>query len=270
MGNRPESAQAGVQSVDRALRILGMLAQHEALGVTEVASSLGVHKSTAFRLMATLESHDLVEQRSDRGKYRLSGGVRRLAGATAVRLDLVEESRPVTRALAAKVGETVTVMVRAGHEALYVDQVSGQAGKQRRSWVGQRIPLHATSNGKVLLAHAPGPFVDEVLARGLAPITPATVTEAHKLRAELERVRDQGYAVAVDELERGLTAIAAPVRVVDGSVAASVSVSGPSRRVPASGLGEVGDRVRTAAADISARLGWHGVVLATTPGLGEA
>ena len=92
------SEAGGVQSVDRALRILTMLAGHGPLGVTEVAQQLQVHKSTAFRLLATLESHELVQQDAERGRYRLGMGVLRLAGATAVRLDLVQESRPACRA----------------------------------------------------------------------------------------------------------------------------------------------------------------------------
>lgn len=88
------TARAGVQSVDRALSILGLLARRGSLGVTEIARELGVHKSTAFRLVATLEAHDLVAQRTDRGTYRLGVGIQRLAGATTGRLDLGQESRP--------------------------------------------------------------------------------------------------------------------------------------------------------------------------------
>ena len=87
----------GVQSVDRALTILGILARLGEAGVTEIAGELAVHKSTAFRLVATLESHGMVEQNEDRGKYRLGVGVLRLAGATTARLDAVQEARPVCR-----------------------------------------------------------------------------------------------------------------------------------------------------------------------------
>ena len=90
-----EAGAAGVQSVDRALTILEVLARIGEAGVTEVAAELGVHKSTAFRLVATLEAHRLVEQAGDRGKYRLGVGVLRLAGATAARLDVVQEARSV-------------------------------------------------------------------------------------------------------------------------------------------------------------------------------
>jgi DNA-binding IclR family transcriptional regulator len=105
MGNTTDVA-AGVQSVDRALTVLTILARTGEAGVTEIAAELGVHKSTAFRLVTTLEGHDLVEQTEDRGKYRLGMGLVRLASASTARLDVVQEARPVCRRLAAECGET--------------------------------------------------------------------------------------------------------------------------------------------------------------------
>ncbi len=201
--------QASVQSVDRALTILGILARLGEAGVTEIALELGVHKSTAFRLVATLEGHGMVEQNEDRGKYRLGVGVLRLAGATTARLDVVQEARPICRKLAADSGETVNIAVLSDRSALYLDQVAGQSALQSHNWVGQHIPLHATSNGKVLLSGLSLDEVDSRLPR-LPSYTAGTVTTKAKLRRELAVVREQGYAVAVDELEVGLTAIAAP------------------------------------------------------------
>lgn len=247
-----------VQSVDRALTILSLLAERGEMGVTEISQGLGVHKSTAFRLVATLERHDIVSQTEDRGKYRLGVGVLRLAGATRVRLDLVNESRPVTTALAARVGETVNIVVLSGHEALYLDQVAGPSALQMHMWAGQRVPLHATSNGKVLLAFGAGiptPPLHDPLPR----YTERTISTVAQLDAELVEVRERGYAVAVDELEQGLTAVAAPIYGIDGHVVASVSASGPSFRLPPDRLPGVADLVRGAATGISRRLGWHGV-----------
>ena len=245
----------GVQSVDRALGILEVLARTGEAGVTEIAAELGVHKSTAFRLVATLEAHRLVEQTSDRGRYRLGMGVLRLAGATTARLDLVQEARPIARQLAADTGETVNIAVLAESSALYLDQVAGPSALQPHNWVGQHIPLHATSNGKVLL----GGLDEEALGSALGSLdtyTPRTITARELLREELTRVREQGYAVAVDELEVGLTAVAAPVRNAHGDVVASMSVSGPSFRLTEDRLGEVVRQVVGAAREVSHRLGW--------------
>ncbi|MFN8079043.1 MAG: IclR family transcriptional regulator [Kineosporiaceae bacterium] len=261
MSNSVQGADAGsglVQSVDRALTILRVLARDGELGVTEIAADLGVHKSTAFRLVATLEAHDLVEQVSDRGKFRLGVGVLRLAGATTVRLDLIQESRPVTAGLAKSVGETVNVAVLSGTEALYLDQVSGPSALALQNWAGQRIPLHATSNGKVLLAYASAAVITEAL-RSLRRFTPRTLVEVPALQRDLEEVRRRGWALAVDELEEGLTAIAAPIRGADGTVIASLSASGPTFRLTAERTPDVAARVMAAAREISQRMGWHEV-----------
>ena len=251
----PAVTGAGVQSVDRALGILEVLARTGESGVTEIAVELGVHKSTAFRLVATLEAHRLVEQTSDRGRYRLGMGILRLAGATTARLDLVQEARPISRQLAADTGETVNIAVLAESSALYLDQVAGSSALQPHNWVGQHIPLHATSNGKVLLSGLEPDRLEEVLG-SLAAYTGHTITRKKALREELDRVREQGYAVAVDELEVGLTAVAAPVRNAHGDVVASMSVSGPSFRLPEDRLTEVVRLVVSAAEEVSHRLGW--------------
>lgn len=248
-------AGAGVQSVDRALSILEVLARSGEGGVTEISAELGVHKSTAFRLMATLEAHRLVEQTGDRGRYRLGVGILRLAGATTARLDLVQEARPICRQLAADTGETVNVAVLSDGSALYLDQVAGSSALQSHNWVGQHIPLHATSNGKVLLSGLPEAELEEALG-ALSAYTPQTITGLPQLREELARVRAQGHALAVDELEVGLTAVAAPLCNAHGDVVASMSVSGPSFRLGPDRIDDVVARLTEAAREVSHRLGW--------------
>jgi DNA-binding IclR family transcriptional regulator len=250
-----DTVPGGVQSVDRALTILEVLARVGEAGVTELAAELDVHKSTAFRLIATLEQHRLVEQSGDRGKYRLGVGVLRLAGATTARLDLVQEARPVCRQLASDTGETVNIAVLSDRSALYLDQVAGSSALQPHNWVGQHIPLHATSNGKVLLSGLDQRRLDEVLG-SLPTYTSHTITKKRELRGELDRVRELGYAVAVDELEVGLTAVAAPIRNSHGDVVASMSVSGPTFRLSADRVDDVARRLVEAAEEVSHRLGW--------------
>lgn len=255
MSNAATEITGGVQSVDRALRILAILARSGECGVTEIAAALEVHKSTAFRLVATLEQHGLVEQVEGRGKYRLGLGLLRLAGATSARLDVVQEARPLCKQLAAATGETVNLATLSGHSALYLDQVAGSSALQPHNWVGQHIPLHATSNGKVLLAWLSEAELASVLG-GLPAYTGLTITSKAKLRRELEVVREQGYAVAVDELEIGLTAIAAPVRNAHGDVISSMSLSGPTFRLTPERVHEVVPLLVEAASELSHRLGW--------------
>ena len=245
-----------VQSVDRAVAILEILARDGEAGVTEVARELGVHKSTASRLLAALDRRDLVAQDTARGKFRLGVGIVRLAGAASARLDVVQEGRPVCRALAQEVGETVNLAILSGRDALYLDQVAGPAALSPHNWAGRRIPLHATSDGKVLLAYLPEAELADCLAPPLARFTDRTITDAASFPGLLATVRHQGYATAVEELEAGLTAIAAPVRNAEGTVIASVSASGPSFRIPADRIPVLAGVVRRAAAEVSRRLGW--------------
>jgi DNA-binding IclR family transcriptional regulator len=247
-----------VQSVDRAVAILEILAREGEAGVTEVARELGVHKSTASRLLAALDRRELVTQDTARGRFRLGVGLVRLAGAASRGLDLVQESRPVCRALAQEAGETVNLAILSGRDALYLDQAAGPAALSPHNWAGQRIPLHATSDGKVLLAYLSAAQIIELLTPPLRRFTDHTITAPAEFRQILPEVRRRGYATAVEELEDGLTAVAAPVRDAEGRVIASISASGPSFRIPAERIPQLAESVRRAADAVSRRLGWAG------------
>ncbi len=254
-GGRPA---APVQSVDRALNVLEILAQAGEAGVTEIAAELGVHKSTAFRLIAVLESRGFVEQVADRGSYRLGFGIIRLAGATTARLDLNRESRRTCEELAADLGETVNIAILDGNVATNISQVRGGAAISSHNWVGQRTPLHVTSSGKVLLAFAPEALQESIVTGPLERHTPASISDADVLRATLADVRRQGWAQTVEEYELGLNAVAAPIRDHDGRVVAAVSVSGPSYRMTPEVVAGAVETVTAAAADMSRRIGFYG------------
>jgi DNA-binding IclR family transcriptional regulator len=254
--NGERNSVAAVQSVDRALSVLEILATHGEAGVTEVAAELGVHKSTAFRLVAVLESRGFVEQLADRGKYRLGFGVVRLAGAAAAQLDIAREGRRICEALAADLGETVNIAILDGDRAVNVSQARGPAALSTHNWVGQSTPLHATSSGKVLLAHAPDAVRKGVLSRELQRFTPATITDPEVLQQHLDRIVDDGWGSTVEEYEVGLNAVAAPVRGADGDVIAALSVSGPSFRMESEEFGRLAGRVVSGADELSRRLGF--------------
>jgi DNA-binding IclR family transcriptional regulator len=245
-----------VQSVDRALTILDILARHGEFGVTEIAARLDVHKSTAFRLLGALEQHRLVEQLGERGKYRLGFGIVRLAGATTARLDLARESQPICRRLADEINETVNVAVMDEDAAVNISQEQGSATVTVQNWIGKRTPLHATSSGKALLAWADADALAAVLEAGLERYTSGTITDPAALRAELGRIRQRGWADTTEELEAGLNAIAVPIRGADGSVVAAVSASGPSYRLGAKSFPEIAKKIQGAAGEISSRLGY--------------
>jgi DNA-binding IclR family transcriptional regulator len=252
---RAASSGAAVQSVDRAITVLEILARKGEVGVTDLAAELGVHKSTAFRLVSVLESRGLVDQHSERGRYRLGLGLVRLAGATTARLDLTQQGRTVIEALARELGETMNITILSGNDALYIDQVAGTSALQMHNWVGQLVPLHCTSNGKALIAWLPEDRQRELLVEPLRRFTEATVTDVDDLLKALVQVRERGYATAFEELEQGLIAVAAPIRDMSGNVVASLSASGPVFRLPPQRIGSLGASVRAGAEEVSRRMG---------------
>ena len=244
--------------MDRAIAILYLLAQRGDAGVTEVAAELGVHKSTAFRLIGALEAGNLIEQDGERGKYHLGRGILRLAGATAGRLELPTESRPVCRQLAAELGEAVNVAILDSGEATNILQEYGTSSITGRNWIGQRTPLHATASGKVLLAWMDAVALKEFLTSKLHRYTPHTVTRADVLEAELAPVREQGWASTTEEFEIGLNAVAAPILDATGEVVGAVGTSGPCYRLTVESFPSVADTLLAGAKEISARLGYFG------------
>lgn len=264
MSNRSQAAstppaEASIQSVDRAISVLEILARHGDIGVTELASQLGVHKSTAFRLLNVLEERGLVEQDHDRGRYRLGFGVVRLAGAVTARMDVNRYGRPVCDRLAREFGETINIAVQRGPYAVNVDQVQGPKAISAYNWVGQLTPLHATSSGKVLLAGLTrAARADLVAEAGLARFTPATITSATRLERELAQVRERGYATTVEEYEPGLNAMAAAIRGVGSEVVAAVSASGPAFRLTAERMAALSSSLVAGADEISHCLGYLG------------
>lgn len=244
-----------VQSVDRAISILQVLARHGTASVTEIAGELGLHKSTVFRLLATLDARGLVEKNAERGRYQLGYGVVQLAAGATRTGGLSLLGLPLCRELAETVGETVNVAVRDGRWVLSVDQVIGAAAVTTVNWVGQRGPMHATSAGKVFLAHMPPDQVDAVLGEDLERYTPHTVVDPVVLREQLGLVRDRGFASTSEEHERGLAAVAAPIRSLDGGVVAAVTVSGPTFRVNEDTIPGLAKHVMAAADEISQRNG---------------
>ena len=253
-----EKSVAAVQSVDRALTVLEIVGKLGSAGVTEIATELGVHKSTVSRLIAVLESRGFVEQLSDRGKYRLGFAIVRLAGSTSARMDLAKESQAICDRLADQCGETTNVAILDDDRVINVVEAHGPAEITLRSWVGQNCPAHATSSGKVLLAGLEPDDVGDFLDDPLTVFTPNTIRDLTMLREELATVRDAGWASVREELEIGLNAVAAPVRDSTGNVVAALSVSGPAYRLEPLRFEFVAEMTMAAAAAISRRLGFTG------------
>lgn len=254
----PVAVPSAVQSVDRAITALEFLARQGEAGVSAVAAAIGVHKSTASRLLGALQSRGLVEVAGDRGRYRLGYGILRLAGAMGGRLDVTAQGREICEELADSSGETVNIAVLQGDAVVNVFQAHGGGAISVNNWVGRPTPVHATSSGKVLMAHLGRPAQDRILDAGLARFTAATVVDPRVLRRQLLQVQTDGYAVTAGEYETGLNAVAAPVFGATDEAVAALSVSGPAYRLPTTQLPAMAQAVTAAAARISERMGHLG------------
>lgn len=248
-----------IQSVQRATRLLKAFDSGPAeLGVMELSRRVDLHKSTVSRLLATLESEGLIERVPATDKYRLGFMLMRLAGQVTHYGDVREAARPVLVELTEHSRETVHLAVLDSDEVVNIEQISGPHLVREANWVGRRTPLNCVANGKALLAFQPEATIARVLAGPLPRYTERTIADSQRLRRELAQVRERDYAQALGEIEEGLNAVAAPIRNAAGAVVAAVSISGPAYRVTADRIPNLGALVITAAAKISARLGFVG------------
>lgn len=249
----------GTQTVLRAVTLLKAFSdERPEWGLTELARSVGLNKTTAFRLLSALESQGMLARNPQTDQYRLGPETIAL-GARALRSnDLRTAARSVLQELADFVSETATLEVLEGENVLILDEVAGPSLVGTTASIGTRWPAHATSTGKVLLADLSPAERNRVLPRRLSRLTPKTITERAVLHRELDGVRQRGFATAVEELEPGYVAVGAPIRNHDGRVIAGVSVGAPSSRLTTARIAAVTPEVQKAAADISRRLGYAG------------
>ncbi|GGA61724.1 IclR family transcriptional regulator [Pseudoclavibacter endophyticus] len=245
-----------IQAVDRALQILELLADNGPMGVTALATQLGVHRSTAFRLLGTLESRRFVTQETHRGTYALSTGALRIAGAVAIRTDFARESQLICDDVTARLSETSNVAILEDGAAVNIAQATGASSVAvRDQYVGQRTPLHATSSGKCLLAHADDAVFEEA-ARSMRRHTDATILDIDRLADEMAIVRAQGWGSALAEWQEHTNAVAVPVFATDRSVIAALSLTAPAFRMPEEELPDIAAALRPFADELSRRLGF--------------
>jgi IclR family acetate operon transcriptional repressor len=217
--------ETGTQAIDRAAQLLVRVVESaEPLGIGELAAGSGLPKSTTSRLVSALERQGLVQRFGDTRTLRPGPVLLRFAHRDGNR-SLVELAGPVLDLLAAETRETINLAVPSPLGVEHVAQRDSEHFVGVTNWVGRRIPHHVAANGKVFLAHGA-----VALPARLEAFTPHTVTRLDALLHELARIRASGYATAINELELGLAALAAPV-VDNGVVIGALSISGPDARL---------------------------------------
>jgi len=222
------SSGPGHSVLGRALAVLGSFSDaRPELTLGEIVAATGLPAATAHRLVAELVGWGALE-RPSRGRYRIGMRLWRLGALAPLARDLRDAAMPFLQDLGAVTGQVVHLVVLDGYRALFLERLPGHAEVPVRSRVGRRLPLHASGPGKVLLAHAPAAYVDEVVARGLPRMAAGTITDRRRLDLALAEVRRSGYCLSREEMTDGAASVAAPITDPAGRVVASVSVVVPS------------------------------------------
>jgi DNA-binding IclR family transcriptional regulator len=241
-----------IRSVDRAVTLLQSIASSPVPPtVTDLAASCQLNRSTAWRLLGTLEFHGLIARDLSTQGYVLGHELIRLASATDHE-SLLRRARPIIEQNAAKLEQTLTLAIAKGRDLVYVDQVD-PPGVVRPSWIGKPISLHSTSSGKVFLASLSPAEIKAILPQSLERFTSATITDAQRLLADLEATRQRGYGICAGEYEEYSSGVAAPV-FSSGQLIAIVAIWGPTQRMKDRALLRYGQSVIEVADELSAFL----------------
>jgi len=254
----PQNGNYYVRSLGRGLDVLAMLAEaRDGVGVSEVASSLSVDKSTAFRLLSTLVRDGFAVQDEDSRRYRAGMRIVQLSARVLERTELREVAVPWVKRLQKVTGESAHLAVLAQGKAVYIHKETSGSGLNVNTEVGRRAPLHCSAIGKALVAELPASELETMLpAQEMTRYTPRTMTTLRELAPHLEVTQSRGYAVDDEEFEPGVRCVAAAIRGHSGRVEAAVGVSGPSFRVTLERIPSLGAIVAETASEISRLLGY--------------
>ncbi|PLR82107.1 IclR family transcriptional regulator [Bacillus canaveralius] len=247
-----------VKSVSRALDIVTLVSSKKGgLGVTEIAKQIDINKSSVYRILSTLVQYGYVEQDSETGRYKLGYKFLEVSSKLLESIDLRAEAKPYLQELETDTNEVIHLVVYDQGEVVYIEKLEGNETLRMHSKVGKRAPMHCTSVGKAILAHLPSNVVIDILNRkGMPAHTNKTITDKEPFLKELVEVKQNGYALDLEENEYGITCIAVPIFDHLGRVIAAVSISGPTMRMADERLEELKVRMLETGRRISARLGF--------------
>lgn len=238
----PQGAQAAL----RAVRLLKLFSnERPEMSLAELSRASGLNKTTTHRLLRALQSESLVDRNPATSAYSLGPGLMALGVQALASSDLRRRVRPVLRSLARETGETATLEIPFEESMLILDEVAGRHVLGSAGNIGTRWPLHATSTGKAWLAF--DEFGIERLGSSMDALTQNTVTTREDFAAQFVEIRKRGYAISVDELEEGFTAVATIFRGVLGDVQGAISIGGPTQRFSMVRCAEFGTALRRAA-----------------------
>jgi len=251
---------SAVKTVAKVLDLLEHLAAAKrAVSISELAVMTGFNVSTAHRLMQTLARRNYVEQDPTTRAYRLGSRLLELGSAYAGSLDLIGAARPLIEDLRDFAGETVHLAILSDRDVVEICTAAGRQAVTVSRGTGRRDPAHCTATGKVLLACLPPSELEKFFAAGpLRSLTPRSITDRDELVAELERVREAGFAIDDEELSADLCCIGVPVRNRSGRTAAALSFAMPKARFHSRSVSEWVKMLTETSARISSALALSG------------
>ncbi len=242
----PQGAQAAL----RAIRLLKLFtSERPEMSLAEVSQRSGLNKTTTHRLLRALQSESLIDRNPVTNAYSLGTGLMALGIQALAANDLRRRVRPLLKMLATESGETATLEVPVENSMLILDEVTGSRVLPTTGHIGTRWPMHATSTGKAWMAFDQAGL--DRIADELQSFTTKTLTRKAQFQPQISDIRQRGYAVTVDELEDGFTAVGTVIRGALGEVQGAVSIGGPSRRLDAARCAELGTSLCRAAARLS-------------------
>jgi IclR family transcriptional regulator, KDG regulon repressor len=251
-------AQYRLKTVQSALDLVELFlnSPRPDLGVSEIAAATGRGKAEVYRLLQNLAEYGYIQESPTDRKYRLGLKFLQVGRVVSERLSLLNETSPVLDDLARRTGETVHLLMKTPQGPVCIAE--RQTAHQLRFFarIGLRLPWHAGSASKMLLASMPEAFQEEVLRGELTAYTSRTIRDADELRRELASAAQKGYAISCGEMNAGARAVAAPIRNYSGEVVATVSVIAPDERADEARMAFFIDAVVAAAQTMSERLGY--------------
>jgi DNA-binding IclR family transcriptional regulator len=247
-------------------------AEGPALSLGEISEKLGLHKSTAHRVIMVLERHNFIERNSVNGRYRLGLKLFELGTRAVSQLDLRERARPFLERLVLETSETVHLCILDDSEVVYLDKVEPTRSVRMATSVGRRNPAHCTAVGKAIMAYLSDAQVEVIVRKqGLRAMTSNTITSFIELKKELSAIRERGYAIDNEEIEEGVRCVGCVVRNFSGEPLAAISVSAPAFRLTKEKVTSLAPPVVAAANALSVELGFKKEPLAfTSDGVAKA
>jgi len=252
-----------VRSLVKAVKVLELLAQATTdVDLGSLARQAAIPKSTLVRLLGTLRNHGIVQQDPQTRRYRLGWALIHLGKAAERQLNLPLVIHPFLEQLSRETGETASLAMRNGNHAYYIDQVLSESIIRGVPPIGSALDLHCTGVGKMLLSVLTDKEIEALLYEcGLPQHTEKTITNATRLRKELQLIRIQGYAIDDEEAERGGRCIAAPIYANEKKILAAISITAPTSRLTLDRMGEYIQIVCSIARQASDSLVGHAALL---------